>query len=48
MIEVVITVIIVYLLYYFISVNRFDKTGHYKRAQKNQVTDYEALPAEVK
>ena len=48
MIEVVITVLIVYILYYFISINRFDKSGHYKKAKQQQVTDYEALPAEVK
>ncbi len=48
MIEVIITVLIVYILYYFISINRFDKAGHYKKVKQQQVTDYEALPAEVK
>ena len=48
MLEVVITVFIVYILYYFISINRFDKDGHYKNAKKNGITDFEALPSEVK
>ena len=48
MIEVVITILIVYMLYYFISINRFDKYGHYKRSEKQKITDYEALPSEVK
>jgi len=48
MLEVIITILIVYMLYYFISINRFDKSGHYKKAAKQKITDYEALPTEVK
>ena len=35
-------------MYYLVSVRRFDKYGHYKNGEKKQVTDYEALPSEVK
>ncbi len=48
MIEVIITILIVYFMYYFVSIRRFDKYGHYKDGKKKQVTDYEALPSEVK
>lgn len=56
MIEVFVTVLIVYLIYYFVSVSRFDKSGHVKKknnkAKRNKntdkVDDYMALPAEVK
>ena len=48
MIEVVITVLIVYFLYYFVSIKRFDKAGHYKNAKEKKISDYEALPSEVK
>ncbi len=48
MIEIVITILVVYFLYYFISVRRYDKLGHYKNGKKKEVTDYEALPSEVK
>ena len=45
MISTLIIVLIVYILYYIISISRFDKIGHTK---KKGVSDYEALPSEVK
>ena len=45
MIEVIITVLIIYLIYYFVSVSRYDKTGHIKN---KKATDFEGLPSEVK
>ena len=45
MIVTVITIFFVYILYYIVSISRFDKTGH---AKNKAVTDYQALPAEVK
>ena len=47
MIETVITILIVYLVYYFVSVARYDKEGHLKNKTKG-VTDYDGLPSEVK
>ena len=48
MIEVIITIFIVYLIYFFVSVQRFDKNGHFKNKKKEKISDYEALPSEVK
>ena len=60
MIDVAICILIVYLVYYFVSVNRYDKTGHVKKKENNnskkgkvdknryKVEDYMALPSEVK
>lgn len=53
MIEMFITILIVYLAYYFISVIRFDKYGHFKKNNKknkntDKLEDYMALPAEAK
>ena len=45
MISTLVIVLIVYILYYIISISRFDKIGHTK---KQGVSDYEALPSEVK
>ena len=47
MIETIITIIIVYLVYYFVSVARYDKDGHLKNKTKG-ITDYDGLPSEVK
>jgi len=47
MIETFITILIVYILYYFVSVNRYDKNGHLKKKTKG-VSDYDGLPSEVK
>lgn len=47
MIETFITILIVYLVYFFVSVMRYDKSGHLKNKSKG-VSDYDGLPAEVK
>ena len=47
MIETFITIFIVYIMYYFVSVNRYDKNGHLKKKSK-EVSDYDGLPSEVK
>ena len=47
MIETLITILIIYLVYFFVSVNRYDKEGHLKKRSK-EVSDYDGLPAEVK
>ena len=47
MIETIITILIVYLVYFFVSVARYDKNGHLKNKTKG-VTDYDGLPSEVK
>ena len=47
MIETIITVLIIYLVYYFVSVTRYDKDGHLKKKTKG-MTDYDGLPSEVK
>ena len=41
MISTILIVIVTYILYYFISINRYDKFGHSK---KKNVSDYAALP----
>lgn len=41
----IIIIFIVYILYYIISISRYEKTGHTK---KEGTSDYQALPAEVK
>lgn len=48
MIETFITILIVYIIYYFVSVTRYDKSGHLKNKKNNKATDYEGLPSEVK
>lgn len=60
MIDVAICILIVYLVYYFVSVTRYDKNGHVKKKENNnskkrkvdknryKVEDYMALPSEVK
>jgi len=60
MIDVAICILIVYLVYYFVSVNRYDKTGHVKKKEdknskkvkidknRSKVEDYMELPSEVK
>ena len=49
MIETFITIFIVYIAYYFVSVKRYDKSGHLKKNKKNsKVDDYQGLPSEVK
>ena len=47
MLGTIITVLIVYIVYYFVSVARYDKDGHLKNKSKG-VTDYDGLPSEVK
>ena len=47
MIETFITILIVYLVYFFVSVARYDKNGHLKNKTKG-VSDYDGLPTEVK
>ncbi len=47
MIGTMITILIVYLVYYFVSVARYDKNGHLKKKSK-EITDYDGLPSEVK
>lgn len=47
MIETFITILFVYLIYFFVSVARYDKNGHLKKKEKG-VTDYDGLPTEVK
>ena len=47
MIETFITILIVYLVYFFVSVARYDKNGHLKNKSKG-VSDYDGLPTEVK
>lgn len=47
MIETFITILIVYLIYFFVSVTRYDKNGHLKNKSKG-VTDFDGLPNEVK
>lgn len=50
MIDIFVTVFFVYIIYYFVSVNRYDKSGHVKKKKGRslEVADYEALPSEVK
>lgn len=45
MIEIIITTLFVYILYYLITIRKFDKTGALKK--KNDKTVYESLPKEV-
>ena len=47
MIETIITVFIIYLVYFFVSVSRYDKNGHLKNKSKG-ISDYDGLPSEVK
>lgn len=47
MIEIFIMVLIVYIIYYFVSVNRYDKNGNLK-GKNNKASNYEGLPSEVK
>lgn len=48
MLETFITILIVYLIYYFVSVVRYDKNGHLKNKKNNKISDYDGLPQEVK
>ncbi len=48
MIETFITILIVYIVYYFVSVTRYDKSGHIKNKKNQKVSDYDGLPSEVK
>lgn len=47
MIEIFIMVLLVYIIYYFVSVNRYDKNGNLK-GKNSKVSNYEGLPSEVK
>ena len=47
MLETFITILIVYLVYFFVSVSRYDKEGHLKNKSK-EISDYDGLPSEVK
>lgn len=50
MIEIFIMVLLVYMAYYFVSVNRYDKSGNLKgkKDKNDKVANYQGLPAEVK
>ncbi len=48
MIEIFIMVLLVYMAYYFVSVNRYDKSGNLKGNKKDKVANYQGLPSEVK
>lgn len=57
MIDLFILTFIVYVMYFFVSINKFDKNGHVKKSKlsgKNKtkenvnLEDYKALPNEVK
>ena len=52
MLDVFICVLIVYIMYFFVSVNRYDKNGHIKKRKNNikdiKENDYRNLPSEVK
>lgn len=48
MISLTIYVLIVYLIYFTVTIRRFDKDGHYKNKKKKNIKDYDALPSEVK
>lgn len=48
MIETFITILFVYVIYYFVSVIRYDKSGHLKNKKGKKVNDFNGLPAEVK
>ncbi len=50
MIEIFLLTFLVYIMYYFVSIRKFDKNGHIKNKKKknSSVDDYEALPNEVK
>lgn len=48
MIEIFIMVLLVYMIYYFVSVNRYDKSGNLKGNKKDKSSNYEGLPSEVK
>lgn len=45
MIITLVIVFFVYALYYVVTISRFDKTGH---SVNREVSDYQALPSEVK
>lgn len=45
MIITLVTVFFVYVLYYVVTISRFDKAGH---SVNREVSDYQALPSEVK
>lgn len=47
MLETFITIFIVYIIYYFVSISRYDKNGHLKNKTKG-IKDYDGLPNEVK
>ena len=47
MLETFIIIFIVYMIYYFVSVSRYDKNGHLKN-KGNKIDDYQGLPSEVK
>ncbi len=48
MIHVILIIIFVYLIYYFTSVRRLDKNGHYKKKKNKTIDDYDQLPSEAK
>lgn len=48
MLEYLIYFLVVYLLYFFITIRRFDKEGNYKKKKEKKIENYEALPGEVK
>ncbi len=48
MLEVFITVLVVYIIYYFVSIRRYDKVTGSSRKNNVNVNCYAALPSEVK
>ena len=53
MLDLIIIAAFIYVLYYFITINRYDKNGHAKTKQKvtkseQEVLDYIKLPTEAK
>ncbi len=49
----IVLIVIVYIVYYIVSIKKYDKNGHYKKSKKDsindvQLNDYLHLPSEVK
>jgi hypothetical protein len=48
MIDVFLITLVIYIIYYFVSISRYDKYGRLKNKKNPKMTDYDGLPAEVK